>query len=144
MKGPQFREQNNINWNKNKRLCKEAIKKYRDKWCMREMVDKRVLNGWMDEVNCCVMERINRLRQTRACKQKKQILRNSKHRDFLDTFHRLYVLVPADKAANNVIVVCRKYYLQVILEELGVHGAKAYTEVTTPYEDIITAHLSYV
>ena len=30
MKGPQFREQNNINWNKNKRLCKEAVKKYRD------------------------------------------------------------------------------------------------------------------
>ena len=80
----------------------------------------------MDEVNCCVF---NRLRQTCACKQ---ILRNSKHRGFLDSFHRQYVLVPADKAANNVIVVCRKYYLQVILEELGVNGAKAYTEVATP------------
>ena len=78
----------------------------------------------MDEVNCCVF---NRLRQTCACKQ---ILWNS-HR-FLDSFHRQYVLVPADKAANNVIVVCRKYYLQVILEELGVNGAKAYTEVATP------------
>ena len=45
----------------------------------------------------------------------------------LDSFHRQYV---ADKTAN-VIVVCRKYYLQVV------NGAKAYTEVATPYEEII-------
>ena len=33
---------------------------------------------------------------------------------FKDTLHKLhanYVLVPADKAANNVIVVCKKYYI---------------------------------
>ena len=40
MKGPQFREQNNINWNKNKSLCMEAVKKCGDKWCMREVVDE--------------------------------------------------------------------------------------------------------
>ena len=26
-------------------------------------------------------------------------------------FHRKYVLVPADKAANNVVVVCRLHYI---------------------------------
>ena len=26
--------------------------------------------------------------------------------------------VPADKAAQNVIVVCKKYYLQVVLKEI--------------------------
>ena len=31
------------------------------KWCMREMVDKCVLNGWVNEVNRCVLERITRL-----------------------------------------------------------------------------------
>ena len=36
------------------------------------------------------------------------------------------------------------HVLQVILEKLGVNGAKAYTDVATPYEDIITAHLSYM
>ena len=30
----------------------------------------------------------------------------------------MYILVPADKAANNVIVVCKKYYLDVVLKEL--------------------------
>ena len=31
---------------------------------------------------------------------------------------RIYVLVPADKAASNVIVMCKKYYLQIVLNEL--------------------------
>ena len=28
------------------------------------------------------------------------------------------VLVPTDKAANNVIVVCKKYYLEVVIKEI--------------------------
>ena len=32
-KGPSFREQNNINWNLNRRICRDAVKKYKDKWC---------------------------------------------------------------------------------------------------------------
>ena len=29
----------------------------------------------------------------------------------IQEFHRTYVLVPADKAANNVVVVCRLHYI---------------------------------
>ena len=31
-----------------------------------------------------------------------------------------YVFVPADKAANNIIVVCKRYYLKAICKEFGV------------------------
>ena len=40
--------------------------------------------------------------------------------DVKDTLHKLhanYVLVPADKAANNVIVVCKKYYIDTLVKE---------------------------
>ena len=30
----------------------------------------------------------------------------------IQEFHRKYVLVPADKAANNVVVVCRLHYIK--------------------------------
>ena len=33
--------------------------------------------------------------------------------------HDNFVLVPADKANNNVIVVCKKCYLDVVIMELG-------------------------
>ena len=38
--------------------------------------------------------------------------------DCIYNLHENYVLVPADKAANNVKVVCKKYYLDVIVNEL--------------------------
>ena len=37
----------------------------------------------------------------------------------LELQHKHFVLVPADKLAVNVIVVCKKYYLDVILKELN-------------------------
>ena len=49
-------------------------------------------------------------------KRKKHILQIKKHINYLHDFLRQFVLVPADKAANNVIVVCKKYYLDVLNE----------------------------
>ena len=43
MKGPKYREQNNINWRKNEELCFKAITEYRVNWARREHVDVRVL-----------------------------------------------------------------------------------------------------
>ena len=144
MKGPQFREQNNINWNKNECLCKEAVRKYREKWCLKEKVDKRLLGGWLDEVNMCITERVKQLKQKCRCKQKKQIMKDKRQREFLEDLQKEYVLVPADKAANNIIVVCKKYYLEVVLEEMNGGGSNAYTGVAIPYLDILKNHLDYM
>ena len=43
-------------------------------------------------------------------------------------FHRKYVLVPADKAANNIVVVCRLHYINTLKQELN--GTKAYEETS--------------
>ena len=45
--------------------------------------------------------------------------------DVKDTLHKLhanYVLVPADKAANNVIIVCKEYYIDTLVKELGINN----------------------
>ena len=48
--------------------------------------------------------------------------------DVKDTLHKLhanYVLVLADKAANNVIVVCKKYYIDTLVKELGINNVNS-------------------
>ena len=45
----------------------------------------------------------------------------------IQEFHRKYVLVPADKAENNVVVVCRLHYINTLKHELN--GTKAYSGV---------------
>ena len=42
----------------------------------------------------------------------------------IQEFHRKYVLVPADKAANNIVVVCWLLYINTLKQELN--GTKAY------------------
>ena len=63
----------------------------------------------------------------------------------LSSLHDKYVVVPADKAANNVIFVCKKYYVSCLFSELGlddVSGNPTYTATTLSKDEIITNHMS--
>ena len=53
-----------------------------------------------------------------------------------------YVLVPADKAANNIIVVCKKYYLEVVLKEL--RTTSTYKHVDRECMDVVAEHLKFM
>ena len=57
-------------------------------------------------------------------------------------FQRQFVLVPADKAANNVIVVCKKYYLDVVLNELST--TDTYVQDDRGSQCVILEHLQYM
>ena len=37
----------------------------------------------------------------------------------IQDIHRKYVLVPVDKAANNIVVVCRLHYINTLKQELN-------------------------
>ena len=53
----------------------------------------------------------------------------------IQEFHRKYVLVPADKAANNVVVVCRLNYINTLKQELN--GTKAYEETSKDGKSVV-------
>ena len=53
-------------------------------------------------------------------------------------FHRKYVLVPADKAANNVVVVCRLHYINTLKQELN--GTNVYEEMSIDEKSVVYSH----
>ena len=55
----------------------------------------------------------------------------------IQEFHRKYVLVPADKAANNV-VLCRLHYINSLKQELN--GTKAYEETSIDERSVGYSH----
>ena len=59
------------------------------------------------------------LKQRWLIKRKKEVLRNKVYLESLNSLHEKYVVVSADKAANNVIMVRKKYYLDVVIKELN-------------------------
>ena len=56
----------------------------------------------------------------------------------IQEFHRQYVLVPADKAANNVVVVCQLHYINTLKQEL--YGTKAYEETSIDEKSVVYSH----
>ena len=49
-------------------------------------------------------------------------------------------MVPADKAANNVVVVCRLHYVNTLKQELD--GTRAYLETDTDEGSVVNAHFN--
>ena len=60
-----------------------------------------------------------------------------------------YVLVPADKAANNVIIVCIKYYIDILVKELGINNVNinnptTYIPIDDSFETIVKSHNQFI
>ena len=58
-------------------------------------------------------------------------------KDTLHILHANHVLVPADKAANNVIIVCKKYYIDTLVKELGINNVNISNATYIPIDDFI-------
>ena len=84
-------------------------------------MDLKYLFEWKDHLKELVTDHISNLKRyfkSPKCKVLDQP-------DVKDTLHKLqtnYVLVPADKAANNVIIVCKKYHIDILVKELGINN----------------------
>jgi hypothetical protein len=40
----------------------------------------------------------------------------------LSSLHDKYVIVPADMASNNIVFVCKSYYFECLIKELGINN----------------------
>jgi hypothetical protein len=57
----------------------------------------------------------------------------------------MFVLVPADKASNNIVFVCKKYSYECLLNELGFTSTSenpTYTRANLTKDEILQNHLS--
>ena len=68
----------------------------------------------------------------------------------LSDLHSKYVFVPADKAPNNVIIICKWYYIKTLIKELGLDncstptGNSTYTSCQMSSEDIFNTHDTFM
>ena len=63
---------------------------------------------------------------------------------------RLNVLLPADKAPNNIIIIRERYYIETLIKELGLDncstptGNSTYTFCQMSSEDIVNIHDTFM
>ena len=116
-------------------------------WSKREQVELKYLSEWKDQLKELVADHISSLnRHFKSTKCK--VLDQPDVKDTLHKLHASYVLVPADKAANNVIIVCKKYYIDTIVKELGINNVNinnpTYILIDYSFETIVKSHNQFI
>ena len=59
-----------------------------------------------------VDERIYRLKPFVKCKESKPVLKNDSSVACLEDLQQQFVIVPIDKASNNIAFVCKAFYIK--------------------------------
>ena len=123
-KGSKYREPCKVGWAKNLSLLCEAVDQYALQWAKREIVELSVLSSWKE------MERIFKLKENFKQPTGK-VLQNVDVKACLSHPHNKYVFVPADKAPNNIIIICKRYYIETLIKELGLDNCSTSTGNST-------------
>ena len=77
-----------------------------------------------------------------------KILNNPGVTDCLCKLHEDIVLVPADKAVNNIIVICKTYHNETLIKELEINSLHQINSTnvlsTSSYDRILKGHSDFV
>ena len=148
LKGPTYREPVDINWIKVFQEIQVGIKDCQEKWAQIEKVDLHRLDDWSKIILDAVQKKIEKLKNVRKFypRQRIKILDRQDVKNYLTNFQKDFVLVPTGKASNNIAVVCKQFYIKMLLKEVGffdikVNQARTYQEIHEISPKIIDKHM---
>ena len=100
---------------------------------------------WRNEVLRKVDAKIACLKRKMKFQKVNPILQQPEVVEYLTELHSKFVLVPIDKAANNVCIICKRFYVEVILKEIGIlgEGNATYQSDNFSKEHIIHDNVEY-
>lgn len=104
-KGPKFRLPALIDFDECRNHISEALNNYSNKWCRREHAENDALSKWKKSIFDIIDTRIAFYISNNHLLPPKPKFNIRHLKKGLQDFHLKYVLVPADKASNNVIIV---------------------------------------
>ena len=138
-KGPNYREARTINFNKCKDEIASAISSCVDNLSAKYNLNSEQLKPWENKIMQLVNSRIKTLKSKITISPTKSILQNQDVISALSELHSKFVIVPIDKASNNIAIVCKRFYIQKLIDEVGVPGdnSSTYKLSERNQEDII-------
>ena len=143
-KGPKFRENKSFTWKQNFESIMNSVENFARAWAKTEDSDVNTLSEWVKSIRKLVKQRIGRLRRVMSTKYD-SIFKDPNVSAELTDIHDRFVLTPADKASNNIVFVCKKYYYECLIRELGLNNPSknpTYTATTLSQSEILDNHNS--
>ena len=104
-KGPKYRFPVQIDFKSCREEIAGALQEFCNRWCKREHVESNALNSWKLNISKIIDGRISFYCNNLDLLPPKPKFTFRHLKKGIQEFHRKFVLAPADKAANNVVVV---------------------------------------
>ena len=139
-RGPNFRGPTTIHWGHCKTEITSGLETYIERVCNScPDIKPENLTGWKNEVLKSVDRDIERLKKKIKQQRTNPVLKQEEVSNYLNLFHEKYVMTPIDKASSNVSVICKRYYVEVVLNEIGIlgDGSDTYEKANRSKEEII-------
>ena len=124
-KGPKYRERKMIDWNNMETALLQSVRECAEIWCKKFKKSDKVLLPWVVVVAEKVRKRIEHLKTVHKLRPVREVLKDRECLKTLEDLQNRFVIVPIDKAAGNVAFVCKRFYAEVIVKELGLNGGVA-------------------
>ena len=135
-KGANYRKHCNVDWDNNLSLLREALDQCGLQWANREMVELSVLSSLKEMTKSQIEECISKLK-VNFKQPTGKMLQNAEA--CIYDLHSKYVFIPADKASNNITIVCKRYYIGTLI------NSKNWDWIITPLqqETYPTPHIKF-
>ncbi len=152
-KGPKYREPQRPNWSKFLVDVRQSLKSCILTWSSLEKTEVSCLNEWYVKVMENIKSNVQMLMKKRSVITRKRILLSSPYmKRILSNLHEEFVFVPTDKASNNIAVICKSFYIQQSLKELGLFtepddknlGNETYVMIDKDVKSITDRHTKYL
>ena len=140
-KGPKYRFPSRIDLKTCREEMPSALNDFGNRWCKREYVEPNALKEWKVSIFKIVDQRIKFYSQNTNLLPPKPKSTFRHLKQGIQDFHRKYVLVPADKAGDNVVVL-RLHYINTLKQELS--GTKAYKETSEEEKSVVNGHCNHL
>ena len=121
-KGPNYREPKMLNYNKCKQSIETSLISTIDHLAEKYKLSTQTFTAWKNKIVELVDNRIRVLKSRNVPSATKPILQDQEVLTSLSELHSKFVIVPIDKAANNVAIICKRFYIQKLINEVGIPG----------------------
>ena len=118
-KGPNYREPKTLNYNKCITFLESALNSSIVALLDKYKLPNGSLDVWKNTILNLARDRSNILKSKKTPQRARPTLKDPVVIEYLADLHSRFVLVPIDKASNNVAIICKRFYILKILNEIG-------------------------
>ena len=93
-------------------IVEDALQTYCKRWSKKEDIGVHALNDWKNEFLRSIDKRIDKFTKHPQLFKQPSSRSVKLLRKKMEKLHRKYVFAPADKAANNVIIIWKRHYVE--------------------------------